>query len=73
MADEFKVGDQAQFAHPAGVVQGTIGEVNSRAASLHILRHGGMPPIDIWFTLRGDGTYRETGKGPRSPKLEHTP
>lgn len=68
--DEFKEGDKAQFGHPAGPVQGTICEVNSRAVCLHILRHGGLPPLDMWFTLRTDGTYRQTGRGPKSPKLE---
>lgn len=69
--DVFTKGDKAKFNHPAGPVEGTITETNARATCLHILRHGGLPPIDIWFTLRTDGTFRQTGKGSKSPKLEH--
>jgi len=68
----FHVNDTASFAHPAGRVTGTVSKVEARAVCLHILRHGGLPPLDIWFTKRADGTYRETGKGPKSPQLERS-
>ena len=65
----FHVNDHARFAHPAGPVYGTIVKVESRSVCLEVKRHGGLEPIDLWFTLRADGTYRQAGKGPKSPQL----
>lgn len=70
LSHSFHVGDTASYAHPAGRVTGKVVKVEARAVCLEVKRHGGLPPLDIWFTRRADNTYRETGKGPQSPRLE---
>jgi hypothetical protein len=63
-------GQQASFKHPAGRVHGTVAKVEQNAVLLQLRMAEGMPPRALKFTLRGDGTYRQAGKGPKSPVLE---
>lgn len=66
----FTVGQQASFAHPVGRVHGTVVQVDAKRVLLQLRMAEGMPRTSMWFTLRGDGTYRQVGKGPKSPVLE---
>lgn len=66
----FKLGQPVSFDHPVGRVYGTVAKVEQRAVLVDVHMAAHMPPRSIWFTLRGDGQYRQVGKGNRSPVLE---
>lgn len=57
------VGQVVVYRHPAGAVQGTITQVAKAYVLLTVQRHGGLPPLELKFTLRPDGEYRLVGQG----------
>jgi len=66
----FTLGQPVSFNHPAGIVHGTVVKVDKNAVLVNIHMASGMPKVEMWFTLRADESYRQTGKGNRSPVLE---
>lgn len=51
------------YRHPAGAVQVTISKVAKQYVLATVVRHGGLPPLELKFTLRPDGEYRLVGQG----------
>ena len=49
------------YRHPAGDVRATIEQVTTRTVSIKVVRHGGLEPLTLKFTLRPDGEYRLVG------------
>ena len=54
-------GMQVVYRHPAGDVTVTLSKVAKAYVLATVARHGGLPDLELKFTLRPDGEYRLVG------------